>query len=78
MPTPPSKPESPPDPDQWLDEFGDHLHGYAFYRTNNHHAVEDLVQETLMAAWRGWEKFEGRSTVKTWLSSQNRIQCPPK
>jgi len=26
-----------------------------------------MVQETLLAAWRGWEKFAGKSSVRTWL-----------
>jgi RNA polymerase sigma-70 factor (TIGR02960 family) len=29
--------------------------------------AEDLVQETLFAAWRGLEAFEGRSSVRAWL-----------
>jgi RNA polymerase sigma-70 factor (TIGR02960 family) len=29
--------------------------------------AEDLVQETLLAAWRGLEAFEGRSSVRSWL-----------
>ena len=29
--------------------------------------AEDLVQETLLAAWRGLEAFEGRSSVRAWL-----------
>ena len=29
--------------------------------------AEDLVQETLMAAWRGLERFEGRASLRTWL-----------
>ncbi len=29
--------------------------------------AEDLVQETLLAAWRGLERFEGRSSVRAWL-----------
>src|SRR5687768_5438169 len=29
--------------------------------------AEDVVQETLLAAWRGIESFEGRSSVRTWL-----------
>ena len=29
--------------------------------------AEDLVQETLLAAWRGIDEFAGRSSVRTWL-----------
>jgi RNA polymerase sigma factor (sigma-70 family) len=29
--------------------------------------AEDLVQETLVAAWRGLETFEGRASVRYWL-----------
>jgi RNA polymerase sigma factor (sigma-70 family) len=29
--------------------------------------AEDLVQETLLAAWRGFAGFEGRSSVRAWL-----------
>jgi RNA polymerase sigma-70 factor (TIGR02960 family) len=29
--------------------------------------AEDLVQETLLAAWRGLERFEGRASVRAWL-----------
>jgi RNA polymerase sigma-70 factor (TIGR02960 family) len=29
--------------------------------------AEDLLQETLLAAWRGLDQFEGRASVRTWL-----------
>jgi RNA polymerase sigma-70 factor (ECF subfamily) len=29
--------------------------------------AEDMVQETLLAAWRGLEQFEGRSSLRAWL-----------
>ncbi|HEX4719795.1 MAG TPA: RNA polymerase subunit sigma-70 [Thermoleophilaceae bacterium] len=29
--------------------------------------AEDLLQETLLAAWRGLEQFEGRASVRSWL-----------
>lgn len=31
------------------------------------HDAEDLVQETFIRAWRGIDKFEGRSSLRTWL-----------
>src|SRR3954454_6072498 len=29
--------------------------------------AEDLLQETLLAAWRGLEQFEGRASTRAWL-----------
>jgi RNA polymerase sigma-70 factor (TIGR02960 family) len=29
--------------------------------------AEDLLQETLMAAWRGLDRFQGRASLRTWL-----------
>ena len=31
------------------------------------HDAEDALQEALVGAWRGWDRFEGRSSVRTWL-----------
>jgi RNA polymerase sigma-70 factor (ECF subfamily) len=31
------------------------------------HDSEDVLQETLLAAWRGLDRFEGRASVRAWL-----------
>lgn len=52
----------------WLDQHGDALFRFARSRVRDNFAAEDLVQETLLAAYRSRENFTGRSTVKTWLT----------
>jgi RNA polymerase sigma-70 factor (TIGR02960 family) len=37
--------------------------------------AEDMLQETLLAAWRGLGGFAGRSTVRTWLYRIATHQC---
>src|SRR5262249_14201147 len=29
--------------------------------------AEDPLQDTLLAAWQGFERFEGRASLRTWL-----------
>jgi RNA polymerase sigma-70 factor, ECF subfamily len=57
------------EPEVWLKEYGDYLFQFAFSKIRNTPQAEDLVQETFLAAIKAFEKFEGRSTVKTWLTS---------
>ena len=42
-----------------------HLHCYRIL--GSVHDAEDMVQETLLAAWRSLEAFEGRASVRSWL-----------
>jgi len=44
----------------------------------NHEDVEDLMQETFIAAYLNLEKFEGRSSFKTWITRIMLNQCYQK
>jgi RNA polymerase sigma-70 factor (TIGR02960 family) len=37
--------------------------------------AEDMLQETLLAAWRGLARFEGRSSLRSWLYSIATNTC---
>jgi RNA polymerase sigma-70 factor, ECF subfamily len=55
------------DPERWVDEHGDVLYRYALVRVRKPEIAQDLVQETLLAAMRSYEKFAGQSSVRSWL-----------
>jgi RNA polymerase sigma-70 factor, ECF subfamily len=57
-----------------LDDFPTLTHRYqrellahCYRMSGSVHEAEDLVQETFLRAWRSADKFEGRSSVRTWL-----------
>ena len=37
--------------------------------------AEDMLQETMMAAWRGLDRFEERSSLRTWLHAIAANKC---
>src|SRR4051794_40042546 len=43
------------------------LHVHIYRIVGSAHDAEDLLQETLLAAWRGLERFEGRASIRAWL-----------
>jgi RNA polymerase sigma-70 factor (TIGR02960 family) len=43
------------------------LHVHCYRILGSVQDAEDLLQETLLAAWTGLEKFEGRSSLRAWL-----------
>lgn len=54
-------------PEQWLDLHGDALFRYALVMGADEHLAEDLVQETLLAALKGRQRFDAAASERTWL-----------
>jgi RNA polymerase sigma-70 factor (TIGR02943 family) len=51
----------------WFSEFGDELYSWAVYKTSSKETAEDLVQETLLSAFKAFDSFKAGSNPKTWL-----------
>jgi RNA polymerase sigma-70 factor (ECF subfamily) len=47
--------------------YGRDLHRYAYRLSGNVHTAEDLVQDTLLRAWRSLDKLQNRDAAKGWL-----------
>ena len=47
--------------------YGPALYGYVRRMIRDQNAVDDVVQETFVAAWRQIDGYRGEATLKTWL-----------
>jgi RNA polymerase sigma-70 factor (ECF subfamily) len=54
-------------PEQQLEQHRRELTGYCYRMLGSPFEAEDAVQETMLRAWRGLERFEGRAALRSWL-----------
>lgn len=57
------------EPQSWVERYGDYLFNYAVVRVNDREKAEDLVQETFLAGLKAKDRFLGKSSERTWLTS---------
>jgi RNA polymerase sigma-70 factor, ECF subfamily len=56
--------------DELTPRFEEHrreLTGYSYRMLGSAFEAEDAVQETFIRAWRGFDRFEGRAALRSWL-----------
>jgi len=61
-----------------ISRHGDRLYTVGYRMCGNRADAEDVLQDTFLSAWRGWNSFRGDSDPATWLYSIASRHCMRK
>jgi RNA polymerase sigma-70 factor (ECF subfamily) len=62
-----NSPSSTVELDRQLEQHRAELTGYCYRMLGSPFEAEDAVQDTFLRAWRGFDRFEGRAALRSWL-----------
>ena len=51
------------------------LHAHCYRMLGSTHDADDALQDALLRAWRGLARFEGRSSLRSWLYTVATRTC---
>jgi RNA polymerase sigma-70 factor (ECF subfamily) len=60
-------PDDSPAPDLDLERYRAELTGYCYRMLGSTFDADDAVQESMVRAWQATDRFEGRSSVRSWV-----------
>ncbi|MFO1442554.1 RNA polymerase sigma factor [Bacillus sp. Bva_UNVM-123] len=54
---------------EWYEQYYEDVYRFVFFMLNDKQSCGDLVHDTFIRAFTAFDRFDGRSSIKTWLFS---------
>ena len=54
---------------EWYEQYYEDVYRFILFMLGNKHSCEDFVHDTFVRAYTAYDRFDSRSSIKTWLFS---------